>query len=388
MNEREIAQLMIEENPEPIIKNPYLRNMFKPGGLVEPGVAHYATNSDDLLKKIDYYVKETDLNLKQISEKVGRRLERSVDRTKDSRNLFQKYEDKYGTVPKERFGYRGLKLTENSPKVQKIFELFDQGLSKRAIATKLGYNRQDVRRVFQLFRPEDIETANVPGPETGVKNLVKKRRGRIQAGTKLLSGPEKLFNQKQENLVRQLNNDFKKNPNKVLNNKKLTGLLNLKLEDGNIVSKNKTKKELLKSINREGGLLDVEHISDIATEKRNIQFPVNRQITTYNVNSGFLKSVASYVNRPDADPEKIKKITEVLKQYGLRVDTGKGVIGAPMISAEDNITRNLSGFGVKTPKPTAMRELMSRTGAMADPTLLAKAGYQELVKPAGKAIGK
>ena len=72
----------------------------------------------------------------------------------------------------------------------------------------------------------------------------------------------------------------------------------------------------------------------------------------------------------------------------MRVDTGKDVIGAPMIKAEDNITRNLSGIGVETPKPTAMRELMSRTGAMADPTLLAKAGYQELIKPAGKAIGK
>ena len=94
--------------------------------------------TDDLLKKIDYYVKETDLNLKQISDKVGRNLERSVDRTSRVSNLLQKYEDKYGTVPKERFGYRGLKLTEDSTEVKNIFELFDQGLSKNAIAKKLG----------------------------------------------------------------------------------------------------------------------------------------------------------------------------------------------------------------------------------------------------------
>ena len=37
-------------------------------------------------------------------------------------------------------------------------------------------------------------------------------------------------------------------------------------------------------------------------------------------------------------------------------------------------------------KPTAMKELMSRKGAMVDPTLLAKAGYQELAKPAGKIL--
>ena len=165
---------------------------------------------------------------------------------------------------------------------------------------------------------------------------------------KLLSDSEKKFNKQQELLVRNLNDDFKKNPNKVLNNPRLINLLNLKLENGNIVSKNKTKKQILESINRQGGLLDIEHISDIATGKKNVQFPVNRQITTYNVNSGFLRSVANYLNKPNADPDKIANIEKTLKEYGLRVSTNKGTIGAPMISASDNVIRNLKNAGIET----------------------------------------
>ena len=95
-------------------------------------------------------------------------------------------------------------------------------------------------------------------------------------------------------------------------------------------------------------MLDIEHISDIATGKKNVQFPVNRQITTYNVNSGFLRSVANYLNKPNADPDKIANIEKTLKEYGLRVSTNKGTIGAPMISASDNVIRNLKNAGIET----------------------------------------
>ena len=43
----------------------------------------------------------------------------------------------------------------------------------------------------------------------------------------------------------------------------------------------------------------------------------------------------------DADPAKLQKISEVLKQYGLRLDTGKGIIGAKQIPASEVIDRNL-----------------------------------------------
>ena len=195
--------------------------------------------TDDLLKTIDYYVKETNLNLEEISEKVGRKLERSVDRTSRVSNLLQKYEDKYGTVPEERFGYRGLKLTEDSTKVKNIFELFDRGLSKTAIAKKLGYDRQDVKRIFHLFRPEDIEDPYPKKSETAKKVSKKIRIEKERAGTKILSKREKTFNINQRNLVKEINNIFKNNPKLILKDKNLTALLNLKLDgDGNIISKN------------------------------------------------------------------------------------------------------------------------------------------------------
>ena len=43
---------------------------------------------------------------------------------------------------------------------------------------------------------------------------------------------------------------------------------------------------------------------------------------------------------------------------------------------------------VEFAKPSAMKELMSRTSMGIDPTLLPKAAYQELVKPAAKFAGK
>ena len=92
---------------------------------------------------------------------------------------------------------------------------------------------------------------------------------------------EKTFNINQRNLVKEINNIFKNNPKLILKDKNLIALLNLKLDgDGNIISKNKSTKELLAAAKRQGGLFDIEHITDVATEKKSIQYPINRQITT------------------------------------------------------------------------------------------------------------
>ena len=302
--------------------------------------------TDEKLATIDKLIKETNLDLKSIGKQIGFGTDKKPMDSKSK--VFQEYIKKYGKPDQERLQTRGVKLTKNSPYVQKVIKLREELGSTNAVAKELGKDNKSIRNVLSQFRPDLIGKQNIPGPETGAKAQKKRRLEGEKAGTKLLSDSEKKFNKQQELLVRNLNDDFKKNPNKVLNNPRLINLLNLKLENGNIVSKNKTKKQILESINRQGGLLDIEHISDIATGKKNVQFPVNRQITTYNVNSGFLRSVANYVNKPNADPDKIANIEKTLKEYGLRVSTNKGTIGAPMISASDNVIRNLKNAGIET----------------------------------------
>ena len=79
-----------------------------------------------------------------------------------------------------------------------------------------------------------------------------------------------------------------------------------------------------------------------------MQFPVNFQMSPYNINQGFFTSVETYVKRPDADPAKIEKISNVLDQYGLELDTGKGIIGAKPIPASEIIDRNLKALNLPT----------------------------------------
>jgi hypothetical protein len=346
---RDMVQKLIDDNNLDVTVRNYFARPSKDlkGGITLSKRMSPVKITDDLLETIDNYIKNTPLNLKQIGEDLGYKPTKKGQsgQLRSTSPLIKEYEAKYGKIPEGRF--KPFKLTEGSDYVKKVINLREKLGSTNAVANELGLDNKTIRNVLSQFRPDLMGDVNVPGPDTGAKAQKKRRLLKEKEGTKQLSESEKLFNKEQEKIVKDLNNDFKKNPNKVFNNPKLINLLNLKLEKGNIVSKNKTKKQILESINRQGGLLDIEHIEDIATGKKNVQFPVNRQITTYNVNSGFLRSVANYVNRPDADPDKIANIEKTLKEYGLRVKTNKGIIGAEMIGAKDNVKRNLDAAGIK-----------------------------------------
>ena len=321
---------------------PTMRDRFALGGRVNFDKGSPFPITDDVLKQIKDLVEDTNLNLKQIGDAIGYGTEKrslTIDTP-----VMEAYTKKYGKPKIGRF--KPSNLAKAPEYVQYVIDsVKEKGVS--ATARDLNTQNKTIRNVLKQFAPELIKPANEPGPDTGAKAQKKRRILKEKEGTRQLSDSEKLFNKEQEKIVRDLNNDFKKNPSKVLNNSKLINLLNLKLEKGSIISKNKTKKQILESINRQGGLLDIEHIDDIATGKKNVQYPVNRQITTYNVNSGFLRSVSNYVNGPNADPAKIENIEKTLKQYGLRVKTNKGIIGADPISAKDNVKRNLDAAGIK-----------------------------------------
>ena len=66
-------------------------------------------------------------------------------------------------VPKDRFKY--YKFTADSPKVKEVIELFENGMSKKAIEFETGISRKEIRNIFHKFKPEYIGDENLPKGE-------------------------------------------------------------------------------------------------------------------------------------------------------------------------------------------------------------------------------
>ena len=75
------------------------------------------------------------------------------------------------------FNYKPSKFTRDNPKVKKVIDLFENGMSKSAIEFKTGISRKEIRNIFHQFAKEYIGDENLPSGEG--KNAVKKRRLKI-----------------------------------------------------------------------------------------------------------------------------------------------------------------------------------------------------------------
>ena len=75
------------------------------------------------------------------------------------------------------FEFKPSKFTANHPKVKKVIGLFENGMSKSAIAFETGISRKEIRNIFHQFAPEYIGDKNLPSGEG--KNAVKNRRKKI-----------------------------------------------------------------------------------------------------------------------------------------------------------------------------------------------------------------
>jgi len=189
--------------------------------------------------------------------------------------------------------------------------------------------------------------------ETTQKRNENLKKARLYLGGKKYQN----INKSQEQIKIIQNDYYKNNPKEILKNKNLIDLLNLKLVNGKIISKNKTEKELLDITQSERGVFDIDHISEVQDAKINTEYPINRQWIPYNTNSGFVKSIRTYVDKNPDDVEGIKEIEKVLEKFNIRVKTNKGIIGPKEIPAVDetnnimpNFLKNLQIYGAKIPK--------------------------------------
>ena len=308
----------------------------------------YVPATKENLEKLDNLIKNTNLNIEQIGKELGFENPKSLKFAPTSRNpLVREYIKKYGKPPEGRF--RIAKLTPDSKIVKEAIRLKDLGLSTTQVANQLNIDRGAIVNYFRAGEREDL-VGQVNPKKEGTPESRKKaaRMANIKEGEKFASKADKAFNKAEELRVKKINAFLKNNSDQLANNQKFIDLVNLKLDGkGNIISKNKSPEEVAKLLKKDR-LFERDHISSVAKRKRNMQFPVNFQMAPQNINQGFFGAAEAYVNRPDANPEKIKKISNVLDQYGLRLSTNKGTIGAKQIPASQVIDRNLSSLGLST----------------------------------------
>ena len=287
--------------------------------------------------------------------------------------------------------FNSLFNTQTNPKavdlfnpVEKIAEL--TGLNNQKISNRLGKldiknKSPELHRAFRLFSnpnfKKNIKT-NFPDltlskflstPESFFADVAQvksaaKRKDRLEVAAKKAGESVADINKAQDEVVSLLNKFYKDNPQELLGNTKLRNLLDLTLKDGEIVKKNKyvSDDDFLKLIKEKPGLFTIDHIDEVQSEKLSTEFPIFRQLATYNTNSGLIKSIKSYVskNQNSTDPvvqNKIKKQIEFLEDLKLRVDTPTGRIGSKeVLKAIDrdagvlpNFLAQLKALNIKIP---------------------------------------
>ena len=221
--------------------------------------------------------------------------------------------------------------------------------------------------------------------EKGQSNIV--REEKISKAAKKAGKGVADINAAQKETVKILNKFYKEFPEELLGNTKLRNVLDLTLEDGNIVKKNSyvKDKDFLKLLKDKPGLFTTDHVDEVQFEKLSTEFPVFKQLATYNVNSGLIRSIKSYVakNQNSKDPvvqDKIKKQIAFLEDLKLRIDTPTGRVGSKeVLAAVDRQAGTLPNFlaqlrALNIKLPAKAKAVLLGTGGGLAATTLAVAG--------------
>ena len=240
--------------------------------------------------------------------------------------------------------YKGSRMTAKQRGVDNasLYKKYLSNLSPKTAELALAGLAKSKNKMYEV-RPYGFYDA-----QTNIK-----RNERLDKAAKKAGEGVADINKEQKKVVRLLNEYYKNNPEELLKNTKLRNILDLTLEDGNIVKKNKYVKdedflELIK--NKKGGLFNIDHVDEVQFEKLSTEFPVFKQLATYNTNSGLIRSMKSYIskNQNSKDPiiqNKIKKQIEFLEDLKLRIDTPTGRVGSKeVLAAVDRQAGTLPNF--------------------------------------------
>ena len=388
---------------------------FDEGGRVKFASGTPFAITDSNLAKIHTLIQNTDLSLKEIGKKIGFGTDKKpMDSTS---KVFREYVKKYGEPDKTRLQTRGVKLTKDSPYVKNVIKSVEE-VGVRETARRFGKERKTIRNVLHRFRKDLIKDINVKGKETSAtKSKIKAKENIKIAETK--AGPKTTKQTKDViSKIAEYNEPYKKMSAKNLAKDKnfLKRLrMHIDINTGEVTYDGYTKARpvrgkvftdleladhAIKKANQ-GQLFTHDHIKPKKLQKQDIGYPRNLQPATYIENSNFNNARDYVLNNPKGDTSAIDKYLTKNKQTlrfpDQKIKLGyKGVIEySPAKGTHTLVQRAVPALvkkelniSDKKKTPSAMKELMSRTSMGIDPTLLPKAAYQELVKPAAKFAGK
>jgi len=409
---RDMVQKIIDDNNLDVT----VRNFFaRPSKILKEGITLSKRMpplkiTDELLEKVDNYIKNTPLDLKQIGEDLGYK-ETEKGKSGGLRKtspLIKAYEEKYGEIPDGRF--KPYKLIEESDYVQNIIKLREELKSTNAVAKELKLDSKTIRNVLSQFRPDLMGEVNVPGPETGAKKIKKRAKEIVKEGEKK-AGPKTTKQARQVKADIADRNKIYKNMSaqELAKDKNFLNRLRLTIngrtgavdftgytEANPVRGKVFNDVELAQhAINKakEGKLITHDHITPKRFRTQNIQYPINFQPVTYMENSQFENARTYLTENPDG---KVSPIDSYLKLNNktirFKIDNNRykyGYKGNIEFNPETG-NQTLLDFE-KNPgerKLTAFQKLINRKGSGVDPVLALKAGKEEFLDPALRTGGK
>jgi len=226
----------------------------------------------------------------------------------------------------------------------------DKSLTNEALAKKYFPNISSAAAIGRIERANFRIRQELPEltyPEVDPSESYKRRQARKAESTKFLSEDEKAILRQQQAQKKIINKFFQKNPEEILNKIKLKQLIDVKLKNGKLdfTPRYKNPKQYI-NLARSGKLFDEFDITPIRSEKRNIQFPVNKNIGPGKFNQGFIRQVDAYFKKTkdSTDPDVLKNkaaISDFLNDVGIRVEVEGERIGSKVLPAIDRTTGDL-----------------------------------------------
>ena len=367
------------------------RVQYKPGGIVEPGVTHYARKSptpinEETFKKIDDFVTKSagTLSKKALGESLGYK---TVEKGRTSgqgglNKIISAWEKSRDKV----FNFKPSKFTSDSPKVKQVINLFESGMTKSAIEFKTGITTKEIRNIFHQFAPEYIGDVNLPSGEG--KNAVKNRRKRIikeltdywkdkPGGKKILEE----MNQKLRGIKLKNAEIANMSDEAILNNKKFKEAMNLDVKGL------KAGKEI--NFNRYANLTPEEYVAKvrgmattnqfyqpehfIAINKKNPASMLPKNIHTAVGKMGGQMEVMKNFIASNPKDKRVAQIHNLFKSQNIPVTNAPGTALSKIKSAGTTSLRGLE----RVAGPLGTELLYLLTGTKPDPTK-----SQDLLLPA------
>ena len=379
------------------------RAQLKPGGLVEPGVTHYATEEgtltkaeidamvptrderrklykennltvegksmtqkrrvvlgEDVYTQIDDYITETtkagqDLSRKGIGEALGyKKVKKGQSMGQGAINkVIAAYEKARGIDLSPRL--KDYKLTKDSAWVKEVIKVRKETGSTRAAAKALGVDRKTVRNITEQFASDLFGKVNLRKSNKWNYKAVRAKRERELI--KRLGGKDNVAVQQYMKLwddVVDMNEDIlEMSDDAIWKNQRIRQSMNLDvtgLKIGDAITfdkyKHLSKKEFVakvKDMASKNSFYTAEHSIPIASEKLSAGFPKNLQVASGKIGSQ-LEAIKLYIkNNPNG--KHIPALNNFLDEFDIQIREGGKTYGwnNPKDKAGLNVFRTDTG---------------------------------------------